>query len=181
MDDLTRLFLAARDGDDGALEEAIRQSQPDVWRFAAHLIGPADADDVAQDTFLRAWRALPAFRGDSSARTWLLSITRRAAADAIRRRQRRRRIARRAEAAAAVATIASNGVDARLELDELLQTLDDDQRTAFVLTQVIGCSYAETAEVCGVKIGTVRSRVSRARGALVDVMHASETDSADAG
>ena len=61
--------------------------------------GPDDADDVTQDTFVRAWRALPAFRGDSSARTWLLAIARRACADAVRRNVRRRRLHRRVEAA----------------------------------------------------------------------------------
>jgi len=85
VDELTRLFLAARDGDRTALLHAIRTSQADVWRLAYHLVGPDDADDVTQDTFVRAWKALPAFRGDSSARTWLLSITRRACADQVRR------------------------------------------------------------------------------------------------
>ena len=84
VDDLTRLFLAARDGDRTALLHAVRASQADVWRLASHLVGPDDADDVTQDTFVRAWQALPAFRGDSSARTWLLSIARRACADAVR-------------------------------------------------------------------------------------------------
>ncbi|MDQ1431878.1 MAG: polymerase sigma-70 factor, subfamily, partial [Actinomycetota bacterium] len=71
MDELTRLFLAARDGDRTALLHAVRASQADVWRLAVHLVGPDEADDVTQDTYVRAWKALPAFRGDSSARTWL--------------------------------------------------------------------------------------------------------------
>src|ERR1051325_1909758 len=85
VDELTRLFLAARDGDRGALLHAVHSSQADVWRLASHLVGRDDADDVTQDVFVRAWKALPAFRGDSSARTWLLSITRRACADPVRR------------------------------------------------------------------------------------------------
>ena len=68
MDELTRLFVAARDGDRMALTEAIRASAADVWRFTAHLAGAADADDLTQDTYLRAWRALPEFRAESSAR-----------------------------------------------------------------------------------------------------------------
>ena len=67
VDELTRLFLAARDGDRAALLAAIRTSQADVWRLAAHLVDPSEADDVTQDTFVRAWQALPAFRGDASA------------------------------------------------------------------------------------------------------------------
>ena len=96
MDELTRLFLAARDGDRTALLHAVRASQADVWRLARHLVGPDEADDVTQDTFVRAWKALPSFRGDSSARTWLFTIARRACADAVRGAVRHRRIADRA-------------------------------------------------------------------------------------
>src|SRR5215831_1718933 len=107
VDELTRLFLAARDGDRTALLHAVQGSQADVWRLARHLVGPDDADDVTQDTFVRAWRALPSFRGDSSARTWLLSIARRACADAVRRTVRRRRLAGRLEQRAALPGAAS--------------------------------------------------------------------------
>jgi RNA polymerase sigma-70 factor (ECF subfamily) len=173
MDELTRLFLAARDGDRVALHAAIRASEGDVWRFTAHLVGRADADDVTQDTYLRAWRALPAFRGDSSARTWLLAIARRACADAVRRNVRRRRLAERAASEAAVAPSADQAPTGA-ELDAVIATLDADQRTAFVLTQVLGYSYADAAEVCDVPIGTIRSRVARAREGLVAVLRAAE-------
>jgi len=173
MDDLTRLFLAARDGDRSSLHEAIRRSQADVWRFTAHLVGTADADDVTQDTYLRAWRALPAFRADSGARTWLLSIARRAAADQIRHHQRRRRVDERARDAAGPATVDGHEL---VELVDLLEHLDTNQRAAFVLTQVLGLSYAETADVCDVRIGTVRSRVARARAALIDELRPDRSD-----
>jgi RNA polymerase sigma-70 factor (ECF subfamily) len=176
VDELTRLFLAARDGDRTALLHAIRASQADVWRLSAHLVGRDDADDVTQDAFVRAWKALPAFRGDSSARTWLLSITRRACADQVRRRVRRRRLASRLEHRAALpgAATAVDPTDAHA-VSALVDELPDDQRAAFVLTQVIGCSYEEAAAVCGVPIGTIRSRVARARGHLVDAVRRSET------
>jgi RNA polymerase sigma-70 factor (ECF subfamily) len=176
VDELTRLFLAARDGDRSALLHAVRASQADVWRLAYHLVGPDDADDVTQDTFVRAWKALPAFRGDSSARTWLLSITRRACADQVRRHVRRRRLAGRLERRAALpggATTADHS-DTHA-VSALVDELPDDQRAAFVLTQVIGCSYEEAAQACGVPIGTIRSRVARAREALVDAVRRSET------
>ncbi|MBM3673448.1 MAG: sigma-70 family RNA polymerase sigma factor [Actinobacteria bacterium] len=172
MDDLTRLLVAARDGDDGALAAAIRKAQPDVWRLVAHLVGRQDADDVTQETFLRAYRALPAFRAEASARTWLLSIARRAAADAIRSARRRRRISARAEAEAAVATPSSAD---RSGITDLVTRLDPERREAFVLTQVVGCSYAEAAEVCGVPVGTIRSRVARARAELVEQVRAADT------
>jgi len=167
VDDLTRLFLAARDGDRTALYHAVRESQADVWRVAAHLVGRDDADDVTQDTFVRAWRALPAFRGDSSARTWLLSIARRACADAVRGRVRRRRLAERAAAASAAADAGTGDPTGAYDVHALIAGLDRDQRDAFVLTQVVGCSYEETASICGVPIGTIRSRVARARERLL--------------
>jgi RNA polymerase sigma-70 factor (ECF subfamily) len=170
VDDLTRLFLAARDGDRSALLHAIRESQADVWRLAAHLVGPDDADDVTQDTFVRAWRALPRFRGDSTARTWLLSIARRACADAVRGAVRRRRLVERVAPPGDVTDL----TDVRA-LDDLVAGLDRDPRAAFVLTQIVGCSYEEAAAICGVPIGTIRSRVARARERLVAQLRDAET------
>jgi RNA polymerase sigma-70 factor (ECF subfamily) len=177
VDELTRLFLAARDGDRTALLHAIRASQADVWRMAAHLVGPDDADDVTQDTFVRAWKALPAFRGDSSARTWLLTIARRACADSLRRTVRRRRLTRRVEEQAdRASTGGATGDHARAHaVHALVDALPRGQRVAFVLTQVVGCSYAEAASVCGVPVGTIRSRVARAREQLVDDLRDTET------
>ena len=173
VDELTRLFLAARDGDRTALRQAVRASQADVWRLARHLVGPDEADDVTQDTFVRAWRALPGYRGDSSARTWLLSIARRACADAVRRTVRRRRLAERV--AGGAGTGASADGSGAHAVGALVDELPRDQRVAFVLTQIVGCSYAEAAEACGVPIGTIRSRVARAREQLVETLRASET------
>lgn len=176
MDELTRQFLAARDGDRTALLQAIRASQADVWRLAAHLVGPGEADDVTQDTFVRAWRALPHFRGESSARTWLLAIARRACADAVRRNVRhRRRIERAARSERAAPTPASTDPGGHHAVLALVDALPDDQRAAFVLTQVVGCSYVEASEVCGVPIGTIRSRVARARERLVQELRDAET------
>jgi RNA polymerase sigma-70 factor (ECF subfamily) len=175
VDDLTRLFLAARDGDRSALFHAVRESQADVWRLASHLVGPDDADDVTQDTFVRAWRALPAFRGDSSARTWLLAIARRACADAVRGTVRRRRLAERASAATVTANRSGGDPTGAHDVRALIGALDKGQRDAFVLTQVVGCSYAEAASICGVPVGTIRSRVARARERLLAQVHEAET------
>ncbi len=162
MDELTRLAIAARDGDRIALAAFVRRSQADVWRLCAHVVDRASADDLTQDVYVRALPALERFRGDSSARTWLLSITHRTCADALRRRVRRRR----ADVVAprpAVVTDDSAGV----ELAALLASLDGDRRTAFVLTQLLGLTYAEAAAVCDVPVGTIRSRVARAREQLI--------------
>ena len=130
---------------------AVRASQADVWRLARHLVGPDDADDVTQDTFVRAWKALPTFRGDSSARTWLLSIARRACADAVRRTVRRRRLARTGRSGRSRERIGHDRGPGRpsTRSRRLVDELPGDQRAAFVLTQIVGCSYAEAAEACG--------------------------------
>jgi RNA polymerase sigma-70 factor (ECF subfamily) len=177
VDELTRLFLAARDGDRSALLHAVRASQADVWRLVVHLVGPNDADDVTQDTYVRAWKALPAFRGDSSARTWLLTIARRACADAVRSNVRRRRLGRRAAAQADLTTGggATGDHSSTHAVHALVDALPRDQRIAFVLTQMVGCSYSEAASVCGVPIGTIRSRVARAREQLLDDLGEAET------
>lgn len=159
MDELTRLATSAATGDRVALAAFVRRTQPEVWRLCRHLVGPAAADDVTQDVYLRAIPALASFRAEASARTWLLGIARRAAADAVRREQRRRRLLPRRQPVTPDPA-ASNAVEA------LLADLDDDRRAAFVLTQLLGLSYAETAEVTGVAVGTVRSRVARARAEL---------------
>ncbi len=170
-DDLTALALAARDGDRIALAAFVRESQAEVWRLCAHLTDRDAADDVTQDAYMRALGSLRSFRGDSSARTWLLSITHRACADHIRRAQRRRRLLgalhdRRPSAVAPA-------LDGMVDLDLLLARLDPDRRTAFVLTQLLGLEYAEAAAVVDVPVGTIRSRVARARAELIDEWDAS--------
>lgn len=176
MDELTRLLLAARDGDRLALAGAIRASQAEVWRLAAHLAGRAEADDATQDIYVRAWRALPAFRGESSGRTWLLSIARRACADVVRRRVRERRLTDRLRARARGPEGDAAPDPGRAHgLERLVAGLEPQRREAFVLTQVLGCSYSEAAAACGVPVGTIRSRVARARQDLVEVVRAAET------
>ncbi len=172
MDRLTGLLVQARDGDRLALGAAIRLSQAEVWRLAAHLVGQNEADDVTQDVFLRAWRALPGFRAESSGRTWLLSIARRACVDAVRRQSRWRKLTARLHSESAAAVSASSSVDELHGLGDLLTRLPPAQREAFVLTQITGCSYAEAGELCGVEVGTIRSRVARARVALVELVRA---------
>jgi RNA polymerase sigma-70 factor (ECF subfamily) len=165
VDDLTRTAIEARDGDTAALGRFVRASQVDVWRLAAHLVDRDSADDITQETYERALKALSRFRGDSSARTWLLTIARHTCADAIRRRRRMRV---REDRLRALAEDRSDRPDPGFELDDLLADLDPDRRTSFVLTQLLGYSYAEAAEVCECPVGTIRSRVARARAELAE-------------
>jgi RNA polymerase sigma-70 factor, ECF subfamily len=170
-DPITRLALAARDGDPDAPAHLVRHTQAEVWRFTAALVDPGAADDLTQETYLRAFRALQAFEGRSSVRTWLLGIARRVCADHLRSVVRRRRLDARL-AAQAYTDVPHPDPAHRLGVHDLLDRLSVERRTAFVLTQVVGLSYAEAAAVEEVPIGTIRSRVARARDELVSAVAA---------
>lgn len=168
MDVLTRLALQARAGDTRALGQFVEAGYQEVWRFCASLTSEKEADDLCQETFARAVKALPNFRGESSARTWLLSIARHTCADEVRARSRRRRQEARAAGTQEVAVADPSG---DVTVAELIGQLEGDRRAAFVLTQVLGLSYAEAARVCDCPTGTIRSRVARARADLLSLLH----------
>ena len=168
---VTELALKAGRGDRKALTEFIRSTQDDVWRLLAHLGGPEIADDLTQETYLRVIGALPRFAARSSARTWLLSLARRVWVDNIRHDMARpRKSATEYEDATADAASPENStawaewIDARA----LIDALPEDRREALILTQVLGYTYEEAAKIAGVRVGTIRSRVSRARNDLID-------------
>ncbi|MEO6090028.1 MAG: sigma-70 family RNA polymerase sigma factor [Umezawaea sp.] len=176
--EVTRLALEAREGDRSATEAFVRATQADVWRFVAHLAGDLQlADDLAQETYLRALPSLARFQARSSARTWLLSIARRVVADHIRSVKARPKlngcddwqaVAERAQ------RHAGPGFAEGVVLNEVVASLDPERGAAFLLTQTLGLSYADAAEVCGCPVGTIRSRVARAREDLVELLRADE-------
>lgn len=167
-DPLTGLALAAGRGDRRALDEFIRATERDVWRTLAFLADPGSADDLTQETYLRVLGALPRFAGRASARTWLLSIARRVVVDQIRRNQARPRTTSQVDLEGLLsASPAPARFEDVIEIRMLLDGLDPDRRDALILTQVLGLSYAEAAEICGCPLGTIRSRVARAREDLI--------------
>lgn len=161
MEDVDRLLAAARRGEHRALAQFVQETQAPIWRYCAYLVGRDDADDATQETFLAAWRALPGFRGQSSAKTWLFVIARRVCLRLLRRRGRWEEIAR-----SDPLTRPAPQPGERLELEDWLRELDLERRSAFVLTQLLGFSYSEVAEILDCPVGTVRSRVARARTEL---------------
>jgi RNA polymerase sigma-70 factor (ECF subfamily) len=171
--DLTRWALDARGGDRAAAARLIEHTQRDLLRFLTHLVDSREAEDLAQETYLRAMKALPQFEGRASARTWLLSIARRVAADHVRTIVRRPRVSAHEDwQSAAEAAMGRDGsrIDEVVVLRRLLQELPADRREAFVATQIAGLSYAEAAAVCDCPIGTIRSRVARAREDLMSAL-----------
>lgn len=173
----TALAAAGREG--RALEELIEGSYADVWRLCCALVDEAAAEDLAQETFLRAARALRRFRGQASARTWIFAIARNVCMDELRSRHRRRRRDRRL-------ALVADGAHApdpagQVTTAELLAALDPDRRAAFVLTQLFRLSYEEAAGVCSCPTGTIRSRVARARDDLIGLISSAGEDAREAG
>jgi RNA polymerase sigma-70 factor (ECF subfamily) len=178
--EITEWALAARHGDRDAQDRFVRATQRDVWRFVAHLSDTAQADDLTQETFLRALRSLRTFSARSSARVWLLSIARRVVVDHIRAAQARPRHANLPDWRDTVERtqpVGLPGFDEGLAVGQLLAGLDDDRREAFILTQLLGLPYAEAATVCRCPIGTIRSRVARARDDLITLVRDAENAS----
>jgi RNA polymerase sigma-70 factor (ECF subfamily) len=171
VDPLRKLLDAAVEGNDRALSELVRLTQADVWKLCMALGSRGETEDLVQETYLRALKSLHSFRGDSSVRTWLLSVSRNVCADHVRRRERQRRLIER------VTPLAADAITpGPVFIDEMIDGLSRDRRDAFVLTQMIGLSYEEAAQALGVPIGTVRSRVARARIELAAVVRQSEAN-----
>lgn len=170
-DEVTLLAVAARAGDRHALGALIAATQRDVWRICAVLGRRGEADDLTQETFLRAIRALPSYREEAPARPWLLSIARRVCADDLRRTQRTRRLVERLRLEA-IAPSASPPRSAGTMA--LLESLDPERREAFAITQILGFSYEEASQIVDCPVGTIRSRVARARIELAELLRQAE-------
>ncbi len=167
---ITDWALAAGGGDQEAADRFVRATYEDVRRFVAYLSSDAPgADDLAQETYLRAMSGLARFAGRSCARTWLMSIARRVVIDRHRAAAVRPRTADTADWQTAAERAQPRhlpGFEESAAVLDALRRLDPARRQAFVLTQLLGASYEEAAAAAGCPIGTVRSRVARARREL---------------
>ncbi len=164
------LVLLARQGDPDAFDQLVIRHQAAVFRAAlAALRVREDAEEVAQDAFIRAWRALDRFRGDSSFRTWMLRIVWNRA---ISRRRSLAAWLRRATPMAEVAEPAAASACQHLGLQQTelqahavaaIQALTPKLRDAWLLAQSGEYHYDEIARMLAVPVGTVKWRVSEAR------------------
>jgi len=167
-----RTLRRAREGDLNAFEDLVRIYQVEVWRFAYRFTNDrALAEDVAQETFLRAFRFLRSYRGDSRFGSWLFRIARNCAVDAIRRRGG---VAEHEPTEMPVPSVA----ESRIELDAALAALGRRHREPFLLIEVFGLSYEEASEVLGVRVGTLKSRMHRARQAMMRALALDEEEAA---
>ena len=175
MDPDQALVTAAQAGDAEAVDTLLRRHQARIFNFALALTANgADADDLAQETFVRAFRGLRRFRGESSFRNWLYRIAANAARSRGGRRARQAAVwDERVEAgdlaerhAASAGASVEQTVMQRQALDRALASLPEPMRAAVVLRDVEGLEYREIAAALGIPVGTVMSRIFRARRLL---------------
>jgi RNA polymerase sigma-70 factor (ECF subfamily) len=175
------LVDAAAAGDREAFDELVRRYQRQVLNLVqATMGGGADADDLAQEAFVRAWRGLRRFRGESTFRTWLYGLTVNVVRTHYGKRTRfRRRFwtgggSGEADRDPLDRAVVDAGIEDALlmrdAIDRALAALPADLREAVTLRDVQGLEYREIAEVLGVPVGTVESRIFRARQKLKPVL-----------
>jgi RNA polymerase sigma-70 factor (ECF subfamily) len=173
------LARRAREGDDAAYEDLVKRYGQVAFRVAWLVTrDPGEAEDAAQEAFVKAYYALPQFRPDSPFRPWLLRIVANEARNRARSTRRRQGLALRAAAVSAgdaapspeTAALASEDREA---LVAALNRLEPRDREVIGYRFLMGLSEAETAEVLDVRLGTAKSRLSRAMGRLRTVLEES--------
>jgi RNA polymerase sigma-70 factor (ECF subfamily) len=166
LDDLAQ---AAAAGDRPALERLLAADHARLHALCWRLCGNgSDADDAAQEALLAIARGIRRFDGRAAYRTWSYRVATNACLDELRRRGRRPRPVADEQLDRAGAGDVAEQVVALVDVDRLLADLADDHRAVIVLRELCGLDYAALAEVLEVPVGTVRSRLARARAALAD-------------
>ena len=155
------------------VRENISAHIPNLRAFAMSLCGVADqADDLVQETLVKAWRHRDRFQEGTNLRAWLFTILRNTYISD--RRQVRRSLEVYEEADVAT-TAPQEGHVALKEIRAALDLLPSEQREAIILVGAAGMSYEEAADICQCAVGTVKSRVNRARGRLMQLLEGSPT------
>ena len=173
------LVRAAAGGDTEAFERLVETYENKIYTLALRMSGsPDDAGDIAQEAFLAAWRGLPAFRGEAGFATWLYRLASNAAIDYLRRQRKQRgelslddeELGLDALDAGPGPQDAAEGEEVRSAVAAGLGALSEGHRQVLVLRELQGLSYEEIAAVLAVDLGTVKSRISRARSALRKIL-----------
>ena len=179
-DEELAVIRKVQDGDVNAFEDLVAAYEKNVYNLALRMTGnPEDAEDMAQEAFLKAYNSLPSFRGDSKFSVWLYRIVSNVCLDFLRKKNKRGAISLSVED--------DDGEDTQLDLpdtsqspEELLEkkltreavrrgldALPPDARQILLLREIEGLSYEEIGAVLGLESGTVKSRIFRARKKLV--------------
>lgn len=174
-----KLVSQAQEGDLGAFNIIVERYQAHVFNLSARILGNrTTAEDITQETFISAYRAIKRFRG-GSLRSWLLSIAANASRDFLRSSHRRPEqsldeslLNPGFQVVSGDSSPEQQALRGELgaEIQRAILTLPEDQRVVLVLIDVQGLSYEEAADSTGASLGTVKSRLSRARGRVRDYL-----------
>ena len=178
------LVSRAKQGDQEAFSELVEANQNRIYTLALRMTGsPEDGADLAQEAFLRAWRSLPSFQGESNFSTWLYRLTSNLCIDFLRREKRRKAVTAAVpldgEEDSPPAQVPDHRFtpenelerrELRAAVDRGLAKLSDDHRQVLVLRELEGLSYVEIAGRLELEEGTVKSRIARARLALRNIL-----------
>ncbi len=178
------IIRRAQRGDSEAFRLLVEAYQTQVYRLALRMCGEAAADDVTQEAFVAAWRALPAFRGDSRFSTWLYRLTANAAIDLLRREKRHRGGEDITELELPDDAPTPQELSERSETQEAVRRamgrLSAEHREILLLRYMQELDYGEIAAALDISEGTVKSRISRAKARLREVLDGSGNLSAAA-
>ena len=174
MNEEQRWIAAARNGDQESFEKLVRLYEKRVFSLTSRMCrNSADAEEAAQEAFLAAWQALPAFRGDASFATWLYRLVSNACVDILRREGRHQVMAGPSlddEESSPEPPDKSPSPHALAERAELrrqieagLAALPPEYRQVLILREIHQCTYDEIAQICSIDLGTVKSRINRGR------------------
>ena len=182
---MTEQELAARAGagDTAAFEQLVRDHQNRVFSLAFRMVNDREeAEDLAQEAFLKAWQGLPSFQGDSSFSTWIYRLTTNVCIDFLRKQKRRRDIepvASLDDGDNPIPEPSDPGLDPHRQMEQAersqvlsrgLRALPDHQRQILVMREISGLSYQEIGAALELDLGTVKSRIARARLALRKIL-----------
>lgn len=173
------MLKRAQRGDAAAFEQLVTPYERTLWRICwRYTRHQEDAADCLQETMLKAWRMLPQYRSEGELEAWLCRICSTCCLDFLRRRTRREADSMEAlqesgfepRDASPLPQEAAEASERAEALQRAIVDLPDDMREALVLTQIDGRSYEDTARITGVSVGTVKSRINRARQKLMSSM-----------
>lgn len=183
MRELAELFERSKKGDEEAFALLVKETEAAVYRYLFSLVGNReDTLDLSQETYIKLWRTLHSFRGDCSPMTWLLRIAKNCALDHLRREARGTPLP--------LVTTDADGNESEIDLPapdaspaqayarketmqavrDAILSLGEEQQTVLVLREFDGLSYDEIARRLSLEVGTVKSRLNRARNAVKDFL-----------
>lgn len=162
------LVNAAQTGDIRAFEALVREYTPAVYGHALRFFGdPTAAEDVVQEVFVKAYRSLGSFDGRSTFSTWLFRVTRNACLDMFRAGRRQASPMDPFDIPDAGGGDFANAVAMTADLEVALGSVPPEERDAFNAVALFGLTYAQASDALGAPVGTIKSRVFRARKALI--------------